>query len=109
MRGRSLTLYGAYHFARRVLPLGNVSVHDPGWAEMLPYWRFWIKINERTMFDEDARGSEREMLLQRLQSTSDNNAHGPFVVDLLEPGFFPFISRPMETTCAQRKSRSIWQ
>ena len=28
--GRRLTLYGAYHFARRVLPLTEVSTHDIG-------------------------------------------------------------------------------
>ena len=51
--GGGFTLYGAYHFARRVLPLGGVLV---GWVGLLGWregggtdWRFWIRMKERTI------------------------------------------------------------
>lgn len=44
------TLYGAYHFARRVLPLIGMSTGELSMKRLeLTYWRFWMRINESTI------------------------------------------------------------
>ena len=51
-----LTLYGAYHFARRVLPLVPVSRHETSTEEIIcelgdgvTHCRFWIRMKDSTI------------------------------------------------------------
>ena len=51
-----LTLYGAYHFARRVLPLVGVSYIDILWGGIAcgaldggTHCRFWIRMKDSTI------------------------------------------------------------
>lgn len=74
MQSPRLTLYGAYHLAKRVLPLSSLACAGAG-GRMCAYCRFCIRMNERTIVFSSSDSQADNALVMVVELLSFHTPH----------------------------------